>query len=180
MKYCVRIFAVAAMVCSISLAHANTGPIHEFNFPLSVDQTNPSAMFPDGATLPTGFAKVTLDSDTDTISWDVSYQDLTGPIVAPGAHFHGPAALGTNAGVKIFLTSGTPEEPASGTLVGSETISESDQDDVLAGLWYINIHTADNMPGELRGQVVNIPEPASLALLACGLAAFATGSRRQR
>ncbi|MEQ8847545.1 CHRD domain-containing protein [Botrimarina sp.] len=157
MRYSLPLVALFVTPLFAGAAH-----LTQFDFPLSVEQTNPPATFPDGATLPSGMASVLVDSDAMTISWDVDYQDLTGPIVAPGAHFHGPAEIGSNAGVQIFLSDGDPAEPASGNLSGMSPLTSDQLSDVLSGLWYLNIHTAANGSGELRGQVV--PEPAALAM----------------
>lgn len=40
---------------------------------------------------------------------------------------------------------------------------------LLNGGLYINIHTADHAGGEIRGQILLIPEPGSAALLSAGL-----------
>ena len=81
---------------------------------------------------------------------------------------HGPAPAGSTAGVQIFLSDGAPPEPATGQLVGSAAITDDQEADLLAGLWYVNIHTELNQPGEIRGQVVPEPATATLALwLAC-------------
>ena len=50
--------------------------------------------------------------------------------------------------------------------------------DLLAGLWYINIHTADFPGGEIRGQVV--PEPDVLSLLLVPLIGLIYVRRRRR
>jgi hypothetical protein len=84
--------------------------------------------------------------DTETLTWTVTYADLTGP--ALGAHFHGPSEPGKNAG--IVLPFKTVQSPIQGTA----TISESQAADLLAGKWYANVHTAANPGGELRGQMV--------------------------
>ena len=93
-----------------------------------------------------GNATVTLDKATKTLSWNVAYRGLTGP--ARAAHFHGPAAAGANAGVLVDMKAG--ESP----MQGSATLTDAQIADLLAGLWYINIHTAANPGGEIRGQVV--------------------------
>jgi len=170
------VFAMLAIVIVPVKAHADH--LLLFDFALEVAQTNPPAVFPDGATLPSGSALVTIDTIASTIAWDVDYQDLTGPIIAPGAHFHGPAEMGTNAGVQIFLTNGDPAEPATGNLAGSAAITSDQIQQVVDGLWYLNIHTAANGSGELRGQV--IPEPGSLALATGGLLAIFAGLRKRR
>ena len=36
-----------------------------------------------------GSGTATLDLDTNLFSWNLDYEDLTGPLIA--AHFHGPA-----------------------------------------------------------------------------------------
>ncbi len=170
-------FAFVAIMLSSQTVHA--AHLIDFSFPLSTGQTNPEATFPSGSILPTGLAMVQVDINANTISWDISYENLTGPIVAPGAHLHGPASLGSNAGIQVFLTDGVPSEPATGTLMGSASITESQKAELLAGLWYLNIHTAANPSGELRGQVVNIPEPATLTLMVGSLVALAAARRRR-
>jgi len=80
-----------------------------------------------------------------------------------GAHFHGPADFGATAGVRVEAFGAAP---ASDVITGSTTITEAQESDLLDGLWYVNLPTADNPPGEIRRQVV--PEPASLGLLGLG------------
>jgi hypothetical protein len=43
-----------------------------------------------------------------------------------------------------------PTSPAKGTA----TLTDAQAADLQAGRWYINIHTAANRGGEIRGQVV--------------------------
>jgi hypothetical protein len=44
-------------------------------------------------------------------------------------------------------------------------INELDEPALLAGNTYLNFHTVTYGPGEIRGQVIPIPEPASMSLL---------------
>jgi hypothetical protein len=93
-----------------------------------------------------GKAEATFDTETRSLTWTVTYADLTGP--ALGAHFHGPSEAGKNAG--IVLPFKTVQSPIQGT----GTLTENQAADLLAGKWYANVHTAANPGGELRGQMM--------------------------
>ena len=93
-----------------------------------------------------GKAEATLDTVTKVLTWTVTFKDLSGPPV--GAHFHGPAEPGKNAGIVVpFKT--VEKSP----IQGSATLSDAQIADLLAGKWYANIHTAANPGGELRGNM---------------------------
>jgi hypothetical protein len=96
----------------------------------------------------TGNADFTLDTGTRQLSWKVSYGGLTGP--AGAAHIHGPAAPGANAGVVVNLAPNGVGNP----IEGSTTLTEAQVADLLAGKDYVNIHTAANKGGEIRGQIM--------------------------
>jgi len=93
-----------------------------------------------------GDALATLDTATKALTYTVTFQNLTGPATA--AHFHGPAAAGANAGVVVPLGN-TP----SSTIHGSKVLTDAQITDLEAGKWYVNVHTAANPGGEIRGQV---------------------------
>ena len=93
----------------------------------------------------TGTADVTYDDATKTLTWTVEYSGLTGPATA--AHFHGPAKEGENAGVSI------PIDDLESPMEGSATLSDEQAQQLMDGLLYVNIHTAANPKGEIRGQV---------------------------
>ena len=101
-----------------------------------------------------GSGTATLDLDTNMFSWDISYQDLTGPLIA--AHFHGPAPRCEPAVIEVTISNGGP---ATGTLIGAAAISALQAADFLAGQWYVNLHTALHGGGEIRGQAM----PGALA-----------------
>ena len=98
----------------------------------------------------TSAAKGTADLDYDAaskkLSWKLTYTGLSGPATA--AHFHGPAEAGKNAGVAVPI----PNQ-ASSPVEGSATLTDTQAADLMAGKYYVNVHTAANPGGEIRGQV---------------------------
>lgn len=102
---------------------------------------------PPTASTGTGAATVTLDTATRKLTWDVTYSGLTGPAMA--AHIHGPADPGKNAGVVVPLT-GSLKSP----IKGSKVLTSAQVADLEAGKYYVNIHTAANKGGEVRGQLM--------------------------
>lgn len=94
----------------------------------------------------TGNAAVTFDTAAKKLSWTVTYSGLSGPATA--AHFHGPAEPGKNAGVAVPI----PNQ-ATSPVTGSATLTDAQAADLMGGKYYVNIHTAANPGGEIRGQV---------------------------
>jgi len=83
---------------------------------------------------------------TEKLSWKLTYSGLSGPATA--AHFHGPAEAGKNGGVAVAIPNAT-SSPAE----GSATLTDAQAADLVAGKYYVNVHTAANPGGEIRGQV---------------------------
>jgi CHRD domain-containing protein len=93
----------------------------------------------------TGTVTATYDTDSKKLSWTGTYSGLSGPATA--AHFHGPAEAGKNAGVAVPIT------PNTSPLAGSATLTDAQAADLQGGRWYVNVHTAANPGGEIRGQL---------------------------
>ena len=134
-------FAVAFVAAdSFAVAPATRAEVLYFEAVLEPENEVPPANSPGG-----GLANFTYDTVTKMFTWTVTYAMLTGPVT--GAHIHGPADEGKNAGVIIpFPEMATP-------ITGSMTLTDTQAAEMMAGKWYVNIHTAANPNGEIRGVI---------------------------
>lgn len=94
----------------------------------------------------TGTADVSYDTTSKNLTWTITYSGLTGDATA--AHFHGPADTDKTAGIAVPITGDLKS-----SVKGSATLTDAQAADLLAGRYYLNIHTAAHRPGEVRGQV---------------------------
>jgi len=120
---------------------------------------------------------ISFDTDTLTLSLSLGYgsafgfTDLTG--AATAAHVHGPAPTNVPAPVVIDLSGlhVPATNPASGgSIVGSVVLTTNQAADLLAGLNYINVHSAQYPAGEIRGQLIPVN---TLPTIACPAAVTA-------
>jgi hypothetical protein len=95
-----------------------------------------------------GKLQATLDRNTGVLTYDITYQGLSGPPTA--MHFHGPAEPGKNAGVQVPIQAplGSPVHGA------TPKLSDAQIKQLLDNKWYLNIHTQQNRGGEIRTQVL--------------------------
>ncbi len=103
----------------------------------------------DGAA-PSGTASVDVNTITGEVSVAGDYTGLTSDTVA--AHLHGLAGPGETAGVIFGFT---VDGGTAGNFTGAETLSADNLAGLLAGQTYLNLHTVNNGPGEIRAQVVD-------------------------
>lgn len=167
-----------------------------------------AAETPPNASPGTGWAIVTYDTDTSVLTIEALFADLIGTTTA--AHIHcctalpvtGTAGVATQVpsfpGFPLDVTSGSYNAAfdltlpssynpafvtANGGVAGARSVLLAGLD---AGTTYFNIHTTFRPAGEIRGFLeaglnpVPVPEPASLGLVALGLAAVAARRWRKR
>jgi hypothetical protein len=63
---------------------------------------------------------------------------------------------------------------------GNGTTLTAQLDNILSGHSYINFHTVQFGGGEIRGQILSVPEPSTLALLGAGIAGLLGTALRRR
>jgi hypothetical protein len=97
-----------------------------------------------------GVAFVTFNRGSGELCFSISYEESALTSEETNAHFHAPAPPGENAPVVVQLP--TPGSPKNGCV--TPDLTEDQRRALFRGLWYVNIHTANNPGGEIRGQVV--------------------------
>ncbi len=139
LKKALLAFSVFAIAGSASAAYAA-------NIVALTGKLSGASEVPPNSSQGIGTVEATLNMDSNELKWTVVYSGLTGP--AGVGHFHGPAIAGQNAGVALGFK-GSVESPIS----GEATITLEQAKDVLAGKWYVNLHTKDKPGGEIRAQL---------------------------
>lgn len=128
---------------ALGAAFAFAGPAFADKMKVTLDG---KAEVPPNTSAGKGTADLDYDAASKKLSWKLTYSGLTGPATA--AHFHGPAEAGKNAGVAVPIPNA-----GSSPVEGSATLTDAQAADLMAGKYYINVHTAAHPAGEIRGQV---------------------------
>lgn len=134
--------SLAALACAAALTFSAPSMAAMVNFKADLKA---STEVPPNDSKGSGTVTATYDDATKKLTWKGSYTGLSGPATA--AHMHGPASPGKNAGVMI------PISPATSPLEGSATLNDDQAKALMAGDMYVNVHTATNKGGEIRGQL---------------------------
>ncbi len=193
---------VAGVLAAPMMANA---VVYQFNATLNGANEVPTSS---GSTA-TGIATLSYDTfgtlslADDKYSFSMSVFGLP-PAGATGFHIHGAATTAENGPVRVFLDAAPFVSLNSGgtLLVGGSGISApvligatgvtglnaghpamSFLDMLQGGLAYVNVHTALNPAGAVRGQLMQvavIPEPETYALLLAGLGLVGGAVARRR
>lgn len=134
---------LATLAVGASVAYAGAASAEMMKMKATL---NAKSEVPANTSTATGTADITYDTSSKKLSWKLNYSGLTGP--ATMAHFHGPAEAGKNAPVAVPIT------PATSPSEGSATLTDAQAADLMAGKYYVNVHTEANKGGEIRGQVM--------------------------
>lgn len=137
--------ALCAGAALFALAACGTAPTSKmvaFKATLSGGNEIPPVM-----TAATGVVTANFNPANNLLTWSLNYSGLSGPATA--GHFHGPATAAQNAGVALGFNN-----PITSPQSGQATLTPAQVADLMAGKWYVNIHTEANKPGEIRGQLL--------------------------
>ena len=135
-------FSLTVLACGISLACAAPSLAAMVGLKADLKASNE---VPPNESKGTGSVTATFDSDSNKLSWKGTVSDLTGTITA--AHFHA-AEAGKNGAVAVPIIGADK-----GSFEGSATLTDTQAEDLMAGKWYVNIHTTSYKAGEIRGQM---------------------------
>ena len=187
--------ALFLALAALTAAPAAVLAAEPFSGTLSVDQEVPAPTVPEGYA-GTGTASATIADDESSIDYEVTFEGLTGPLMAAHIHY---GETGVAGGVMFPL--GHAEGSFSGTLSeadftpvdgGPQTYAEA-LAAIRGGESYVNLHTEANASGELRGQLNVLPDTAApnaskigslgiglpaIVFAVIGLALFAVATRR--
>jgi len=133
-------FATLAFAAAVAFS----GPAFAQKFKATLDG---KSEVPPNTSAGQGAAEMDYDAASKKLTWKLTYSGLSGPATA--AHFHGPADTGANAKVAVPIPN-----PATSPVEGSATLTDEQAKDLMDGKLYLNVHTAANPAGEIRGQVM--------------------------
>jgi len=142
MKTSILRSSLTALACTAILALAT--PSIAANVNLKADLKGASEVPPTDSK-GNGSVTATYDTASKKLSWKGTVSGLSGPATA--AHFHS-GEPGKNGGVVVPIAGADK-----GSFEGSATLTDEQAADLMAGKWYVNVHTAANKAGEVRGQV---------------------------
>jgi hypothetical protein len=114
-----------------------------------------------------GMATVTVDMATQTVSWVIDVFNM--PSGTNNAHFHvgGPGVAGPTVVNIPFPANVSNDFRLTGSATSANLLPRNEQgirswedllQSLLGGQLYINIHSVTNPGGEVRGQVMRVPQ----------------------
>lgn len=106
-----------------------------------------------------GTMDVSYTRSSKILTYTINWSGLTGPVTA--AHIHGLAPTGFAAGVVQTFTianitrCATVSNTSCGTYKGTLKVDDVivKEQDLINGVYYVNLHTAAFPGGEIRGQI---------------------------
>src|SRR5215469_15853462 len=105
---------------------------------------------------------ITFDTTSLTLNLSFGFSNLTGS--ATDVAIQGPAPTNATAPVVIDLAGLNTPAANGGSVSGSVVLTTNESSDLLTGMDYVNVYTAANTNGEIRGQLIPVD---TLPVLVC-------------
>ncbi|MFQ3241811.1 MAG: hypothetical protein ACI9JZ_001500 [Lentimonas sp.] len=168
--------SIAVGVLLSAVAASSHASVFTLSGTMDVLQAGTNGSFGTGTGSGTGTISGSYDDATNLLDYSISFSDLTSAVT--NLHFH-DGAVGVSGGVSLSIPGPYLSSPVTASGV---SVSASGETNLLAGNWYVNVHTASFGGGEIRGQVnvTPVPEPAAFAAISGALMlGFVVVRRRQ-
>ncbi len=130
---------------SIAVGAKPTGTTYKVKAALNIGQEKPIAK---GTKLGAS-GRFTATLNGAALTWKLTWKHLSG--AATAAHIHIGARKVAGPVVVPLCT------PCTSPVSGAATLTADQVKDLLAGKYYVNVHTAKNPGGEIRGQITKAP-----------------------
>lgn len=146
---CMKAFFFGTALSLILVAHPVLAATTNYKATIDVKQVTPPPSSPQLSA--SGEAALTFDDATKKLCGTITYTGLTGPTT--GVHIHVGAAGSPLSGAGAQVIEGSLESP----IAVEVTLSSNNVTKLVTSGLYINVHTAANADGEIRGQIVPNP-----------------------
>jgi hypothetical protein len=186
-----------AVAAAFAAPFAAQAALHTFQFSLDQQQEIDAAV---GSSFP-GPKRVAVPGPSSGTGFGVAEYDdvlnLFTNIVVTGSNLRGSVtnqhihigAYGESGGVILQMPSPIIDVAGTFAIVGSnlggpgdgpDFFSDAEEAALFAGNTYFNIHTSFDGAGEIRGQIMLVPEPETYALMLAGLGLVGWAASRRR
>ena len=139
------VFALGLAAAALGAAGSSSAT-YKFKATLTGAQEVPKVKAPAGAG-GTFTAKTVEGKSSSTFTWKLTFHGLSGAAVAAHVHL---GKKGVAGGVAVSLCG-----PCKSGMTGKTKITPAIETALESGKAYVNVHTAKNGGGEIRGQIAN-------------------------
>jgi len=135
-----------SVAAALTLALASPASAVVKNF---VSVINAGQEVPPTASKSFGNGFYTFDTQTKSFCYAISYDEALLLAAETDAHIHGPASPGVDGVIVFGLALGSPKQ-------GCMALDAASEMALKRGQLYVNVHTAANTGGEIRGQIIPV------------------------
>ena len=139
------VVAATLVGSSIAVGAKPSGTTYKLKAALNIGQETPIAK----GTKRGAAGRFTATLNGTALTWKLTFKHLSGDATA--AHIHMGARKVAGPVIVPLCT------PCSSPVSGAATLTADQLKDLLAGKYYVNVHTVKNPGGEIRGQISKAP-----------------------